>query len=509
MSALKAIVQKEFDQCGNVTTKEDAFKYYSELYFEYVSISQTVNDCYDTLIHPQKRQDIRNLFIFILCRIIDLRHCLVSWNTGVSNLEGKKNVDPIPWEYLDLHKCLSNLNKRPIDIKIPIPSFLKENDNQQKQERDTLVEGYMQLKHSLSSIPLEDHPLIDKEDWVGQEEEGSHDVEIGPEAQGISVYDTSLQESCVRRKKSAIVIQKYARGYIVRCTMKRSNEAENRFVGLITEDEQKNSRYILKDRVKDMILKRKVGQQEVDDEYNEVLVTLDNLLRRQEFFDMKQALMKERVQWVTEQISQTNEIPGDLEIFYKMKNALSLTEKDDDDAENAESNTGVLPNTSAIHLIKPTKMLQLMMKNVAKYEDTWNCATEETHVPSKYDEDVAKNVTVRHKVYNEARKHVDDLLVTNLQRLKVIQSPKGSGTKGADKKKKKGKSGKKSKSKKGKSKALPGEKLSGLKSMDTAHMLSILIENKLVNNVDDLHIDDLVASDLPVIYDCNDKELEV
>lgn len=498
---MKVIVQKETDHEGNTVNKEEAFEYYSELYFEYVSLSHVANDCYEALIHPQKREDIKNLLILILCRIIDLRHCLVHWNTGGTcqrsvNAENgnDNNNNPVPWEYLDMHQCLSKLKKRPLDIQVPIPAFLKDDECRRKQERDALVKGYMQLKHSLAFIPLEDKPLINKDSW-GE----TNEVDVGPKADPIKVFDTSLQESNMRRKKSAILIQKYVRGYLVRLEMMRFNEKEHSFIGLIADDDEANSsNKKLRDKVKGLNQRRKESQEEVDDEYREVLVALDELVRRQEFFDMKQSLMKERVEWVTEQITQTNEIPGDLENFYKMKSAAaSISDKDADVTKNGKSNDE--KSKDVLLLMRPTKLLDHMSKNVAKYEEIWASNTKlesQSSFPSKYDEDVAKNIIVRDKVYNEARKHVDGLLLTNLQRLKAIQSSKGSSKKGADKKKKKGKSGKGKKSK-GKGKALPGEKLPGLKSMDSAHMLSILIENKLVNNAERCHIDDMITSDIP------------
>ena len=508
---MKVIFQKEADHEGNTVTKEEAFNYYSELYFGYISLSHIANECYDSFIHPQKREDIKNLLILILCRIIDLRHCLVHWNTGRGggsqrSVNAEKNNDnnnndninnPVPWEYLDMHQCLSKLKKRPLDVHVPVPSFLKDDESRRKQERDALVKGYMQLKHSLVSMPLEDKPLIKKDTWG----ETNDEVDVGPKADAIKVFDTSLQESHVRRKKSAILIQKHVRRYLVRLEMMRLNEKENSFIGLIADDDEANSSKKLRDKVNDLNQRRKQGQQEFDDEYREVLVVLDELVRRQEFFDMKQSLMKERVEWVTEQITQTNEIPGDLENFYKMKNAAttSMSDKSDNVTKNVQKDDGKSKDRVFL-LIRPTKLLDHMTENVAKYEEIWasNVKVEpKLSFPSKYDEDVAKKFIVRDKVYNEARKNVDELLLTNLQRLKAIQSSKGSsGKKGADKKKKNGKSGKGKKSK-GKGKALPGEKLPGLKSMDSAHMLSILIEDKLVNNADECHIDDLITSDIP------------
>jgi len=53
--------------------------------------------------------------------------------------------------------------------------------------------------------------------------------------------------------------------------------------------------------------------------------------------------------------------------------------------------------------------------------------------------------------------------------------------------------GKKDKGKGKKGKALPGEKIAELKNMEIDQMLSILVENKIINNYRDRHIDQLVG----------------
>jgi len=93
-------------------------------------------------------------------------------------------------------------------------------------------------------------------------------------------------------------------------------------------------------------------------------------------------------------------------------------------------------------------------------------------------------------------KQVDEMLVMNLAKIKELHADskgkKGKKGKGG-KKKGKGKGGKGKKGKGKKEKPLPGAKISELKNMDTVFMLSILVENKIINNPKDVKISDLVG----------------
>merc|ERR1711988_1024769 len=88
------------------------------------------------------------------------------------------------------------------------------------------------------------------------------------------------------------------------------------------------------------------------------------------------------------------------------------------------------------------------------------------------------------------------MLRMNLKKIKMQLTksvPKG-GKKDKSKGKGKGKGkGKKDKGKGKKGKALPGEKINDLKGMEIDQMLSILVENKIINNYRDRHIDQLVG----------------
>jgi len=73
------------------------------------------------------------------------------------------------------------------------------------------------------------------------------------------------------------------------------------------------------------------------------------------------------------------------------------------------------------------------------------------------------------------------MLVMNLAKIKALQGGTNAGKKGKKgKKAKKSKKGKKGKGKK--EKPLPGAKIAELKNLDSDYMLSLLVENGIINN---------------------------
>merc|ERR1719162_2528536 len=116
-----------------------------------------------------------------------------------------------------------------------------------------------------------------------------------------------------------------------------------------------------------------------------------------------------------------------------------------------------------------------MAGNVENYDNLWLDRDESDNFAQKHDVGLAKD-KVRPSVEEQVRKQVDEMLVLQLQKIKLQLEAAAAKDKGG-KKKKKGKGGKKNKKggkgKKGKDgkKALPGDKIAELKNMDIDHML--------------------------------------
>lgn len=221
----------------------------------------------------------------------------------------------------------------------------------------------------------------------------------------------------------------------------------------------------------------------------------------------------ERTLWITDQIAQ-EKFPEGLDDFYALqkdtvtsaegegggakddKKADKKKDKKEDkkDAKKDKKGKGKGKGKDEEAPVMPklqgkTEVTEAMFTMMKKFEETWEERDEGENFKQKYDADLVKDL-VRPNVYEDIRKQVDEMLLMNLQKIRMQIAPVKGGKK-AKGKKGKGKKGKKDKGKK--KKPLPGEKISELKGMDTDQMLSILIEAKLVVRTKDKHISDLIG----------------
>ncbi len=127
-------------------------------------------------------------------------------------------------------------------------------------------------------------------------------------------------------------------------------------------------------------------------------------------------------------------------------------------------------------IVGPTEFSKAVMESLKGYETTWLDRDESENFAQKHDDELARTV-IRPTVEEEIRKQVDAMLEDQLTNFKKQLAGAGKGKKAKGKKKGKGKKGGKGK----KAKPLPGAKMCA--NMDVDHMLSVLIENKIVNNV--------------------------
>jgi hypothetical protein len=102
------------------------------LYIKYIDIYRKLEDCYDQIVHPQKRIFIKKVIESTMVRICEMKKDLVLFNPR------KKMI------YVHLDQLLFDLKYDPSILEIPVPSYFKEEDRikveiafKEKVERDT------------------------------------------------------------------------------------------------------------------------------------------------------------------------------------------------------------------------------------------------------------------------------------------------------------------------------------------------------------------------------------
>ena len=67
-------------------THEEVFQHLACLYIKYVDIYRKLEDCYDQMVHPQKRNDIKRVVECTMLRICEIKHQLTEFNPREGSL---------------------------------------------------------------------------------------------------------------------------------------------------------------------------------------------------------------------------------------------------------------------------------------------------------------------------------------------------------------------------------------------------------------------------------------
>ena len=305
-----------------------AFQHYGSLYVKYMQIFKKLEECYDCMVHPQKRIDIMRILKITMCRVVELKHRLVKWNPP--NMDVRNSPDPFPWEYVNLDEILVDLKLPPETIEVPIPHYFVEDRYADIRSRDKLVEGYMKLKHQREKIYVEDHHDLDFEfpytlvqaiQEIQRNERGR---------QGRNRALTALQ----RRRRTnfsgsdlgvtaetdpttaAKSMQRLFRGFHSRKKVQRSRDSEMVFIGMKPKSNEKIKQLtagLAKDRIK-----RKADQKDYKEGYATGLVEARALLEDEIGPGLRDSMMEDRRRWFTDELAKGN-FPTDIQAYYKSK----------------------------------------------------------------------------------------------------------------------------------------------------------------------------------------------
>jgi hypothetical protein len=110
---------------------EEKFSHFAVLYIKYIEIYRKLEECYDQMVHPQKRIFIKKVLESTICRICEMKRYLMAYNYRPGSI------------YVHLDGLLFDLKYDPSVIEIPVPRYFKEDDNipvdlifKEKVERD-------------------------------------------------------------------------------------------------------------------------------------------------------------------------------------------------------------------------------------------------------------------------------------------------------------------------------------------------------------------------------------
>ena len=90
---------------------EEFFQHYAVLYIKYIEIYKKLEECYDQMVHPQKRIFVKKILESTMIRICETKKKLCEFNPRQNSM------------YVHLDSLLFDLKYDPSVIEIPVPRY--------------------------------------------------------------------------------------------------------------------------------------------------------------------------------------------------------------------------------------------------------------------------------------------------------------------------------------------------------------------------------------------------
>jgi hypothetical protein len=68
---------------------EEWFRFYAHLYVKYVHCYKILEDCYDQMVHPQKRMLLKDMLESTMLRVVELKLNLIRYNTHTNSVRSE------------------------------------------------------------------------------------------------------------------------------------------------------------------------------------------------------------------------------------------------------------------------------------------------------------------------------------------------------------------------------------------------------------------------------------
>ncbi|XXQ33725.1 AAA+ ATPase domain-containing protein [Plasmodiophora brassicae] len=492
-------------------TREAAFRHFGMLYIRYVQVFKDIQACYDQIVHPQKRRDIRIALDATMTRLLQVKKSLSMFDGFTPGSD-----------YVHLDAVIDELKMTPYDLELPVPAFFRElNDAPNLVEARNFVDAAME-QYGLTDTPEEvtqpveiAMPSMTLDDAIRIIQKN----ERGRQGRCRGRMVKALADDLKKRKivktgeidpvSAVLTLQRWFRGMLARIRTRAENARELRFLGMVPSRSTGNGIDSPEDVAHDRTMRtcsdvRSLRRQLRKDNENDYVDQLESVKKHVENVngpEFREKMWIERYEWWIQQKERTGIEHENFDEFYQMKNPPPVTEqpaaeqeepkgkkgkgdgkKDKKDAKkdskkDAKGDVSEVPETIPNSvLIGPTAIVGDLFRCVKKYTDVWAKLDESNNFKQTFDHDLAVQ-KVMPDVVESIRKTVDEQLMSVLENLKLqiqirmAEESKKSGKKGKKGAAKKGKGGKKGKSSKkgdGAAKAkkcCDGEKLLGDQSI--------------------------------------------
>ena len=466
---------------------------WSCVYIGYIQTLRKLETAYDQIVHPQKRQEIKQAVEACMGRMLEIRAHLVGLNGGTDGV----HFDDI----------LVDLKLNPQVVEVPIPRYFVSDRAQELAERQKFLESLME-KHGLKppqekQLAVVTLPPLPEEDAIrviqvnergrqGRMRTGAQRVVKKQQALDLRMQQTGLVYTDVR---AATMIQAIVRGYLWRKRVHRQTLQELEFIGMRPMTEPEGAGPTSQAVLQANLERRKGVQAQNQADYDQALVDLKQKVLDVEGQEMRESIQDKINAWFVEN---RDPVSGDYPEFPEdddggstaILNPPPVVAADDEEGGGGGAAGGGKAGKAGGEGADgdarggeggiPSRFIGDIEAAVQQYVVKWQDRDERDNFFQKHDAQFVKE-ELRPVVFEEVRKEVDEemrLLLENLKEMVEAEKAARSGKKGKAKGKGKGKKGKGKgkKDKKGKGKG----KKDPTADRSLEDLYADLVQNKIV-----------------------------
>ena len=336
-----------------------------------MEIYRNMEACYDQMVQPQKRLDIRPALELLIIRILEVKEKLIEFNRRPHSI------------LVHLDDILMDLKMDPKVLEVPVPRWLRDNvqpddhlkllnleeKSEEKKAKKKKKKKKKKAKKDKDKDKENDEPklpvtIAEKNAWYDkiikdnslQEEEEllepfTYEMDIvmanrliQKNERGRQWRQRLLMIIAIRRKaikdkelrlriqkglemandtekdnRANLLVQRRLKGLIARLKVDRMRQEELYFLGMAerpkTLEEEKNSTAA---KVKEIEEKRKKEQEDVYIDYKNAITKIKDTIKANEEFDMKDQMYDERMLWIIDyKRDHGGKLPKGVSDFYK------------------------------------------------------------------------------------------------------------------------------------------------------------------------------------------------
>jgi hypothetical protein len=324
------ILEHELPQQPPKPEKDKVVAFYkvATTYIRYTLVFRKLEECYDQMVHPQKRRLIRHMLDGTIGRILEMKQELFS-------------LELLEYSYFD--DLLTDMKLTPADVQLPIPRYFLSENAKVLKEREKLLGSILAQMEAQGDTKPEEEATMSTEEAIQLIQ--VHERARQGQLRARFMKDIKLQAERDKQVElrghpkldktmAATIIQKMWRGFSQRRAVEAMRAEELVFLGMALPV-VKSQRHTAVHLTRKTEEKRHGTQEQYEKEYIEALDTVKQRLEETEGPDMKEQMQDQIRQWFIETRDATGKFPdypdeeeGGSEAIFKKREELKADDNE-------------------------------------------------------------------------------------------------------------------------------------------------------------------------------------